>query len=179
MLRFKTLQDMFKRYRRPGDLVFAVLFLLFSLLLLSQLGEQTVWKKGSKLFAQPSFWPTVSLVSMTVFAALHWLGSAVSPRIDGRWPEVWLWLRSLEFVAWFLAYVALVPVLGYLLATVFFAVLLAVRLGYSSPRWIAGAVATSVAIVLIFKTFLQVKVPGGMIYEYLPDALRSFMLTNF
>lgn len=179
MLRFKTLQDMFKRYRRPGDLVFAVVFLAFSLLLLSQLGEQTVWKKGTRLFAQPSFWPAASLVAMAVFAAFHWLGSAVSPRIDGRWPEIWLWLKSLEYVAWFLVYVALVPVIGYLLATMLFAVLLTVRLGYRSRGWIAVSAGSAVAIVLIFKTFLQVRVPGGLIYEYLPAALRSFMLTNF
>lgn len=179
MLRFKTLQDMFKRYRRPGDLVFAVAFLLFSLALLSQLGEQTVWKKGTKLFAQPSFWPAVSLTSMTLFAAFHWLGSVVSPRLDGRWAEVWFWLRSLEFVAWFLIYVSLVPVLGYLLATALFAVLLGFRLGYRSLAWVAISAGSGVAIVVIFKTFLQVKVPGGLIYEYLPVTLRSIMLTYF
>lgn len=179
MFRLKTYQDLFKRYRRPGDLVFAVAFLVFSLVLLSQLGEQTVWKKGTKLFAQPPFWPAVSLISMSVFATFHWLGSAVSPRIDGRWPEVWLWLKSLEYVVWFLGYVALVPIIGYLLATILFAVLMALRLGYRSAGWMAVSAGAAVSIVLIFKTFLQVKVPGGMIYEYLPTALRSFMLTNF
>ena len=34
-------------------------------------------------------------------------------------------------------------------------------------------------IVLLFKSFLQVKLPGGRIYEVLPDGLRSFMLTYF
>ena len=179
MARFKTLQDMFKRYRRPGDLVFAVAFFLFSLALLSQLGEQTVWKKGTRLFAQPPFWPAVSLISMTVFAAFHWLGSAVSPRIDGRWAEVLFWVRALEFVAWFLAYVALVPLLGYLPSTILFAMMLACRLGYRSAGWMAVSAATAFGIVLVFKTFLQVKLPGGLIYEYLPSALRSFMLTNF
>lgn len=179
MMSFKTLQDMFKRYRRPGDLVFAVIFLVFSLGLLSQLGEQTVWKKGTKLFAQPAFWPAVSLVSMTLFAAFHLLGSAVSPRILGRLREVIFWARSLEFVGWFLAYVLLVPVLGYLLATILFTVSLAYRLGYQSPRWIAVSAATGFGIVVIFKTLLQVRVPGGAIYELMPTALRSFMLTNF
>lgn len=179
MLRFKTLQDMFKRYRRPGDLVFATAFLIFSLALLSQMGEQTVWKKGTKLFAQPPFWPAVSLISMSIFAAFHWLGSAVSPRIEGRWAEVWFWVRALEYVAWFLGYVALVPLIGYLLATVLFAMLLAFRLGYRSAGWMGISAGAAIAIVLIFKTFLQVKVPGGLIYEYLPTALRSFMLTYF
>ncbi len=179
MDRFKTLQDMFKRYRRPGDIVFSVVFLLFSVFMLSQIGEQTVWKKGTKLFAQPSFWPAVSLGFMSLFAVFHLIGSAVSPRIEGRWVEVGLWLRSLEFVAWFLVYVAAVPVIGYLLATLLFAMLLAFRLGYRNLKWSIVAVLTGFAIVLLFKTFLQVKVPGGQIYEYLPDAWRSFMLVYF
>ena len=179
MLRFKTLQDMFKRYRRPGDLVFAFVFLAFALLLLSQTGDQTVWKKGTKLFAQPRFWPAVSLISMTLFAAFHLLGSLVSPRISGRWQEVGFWLRAVEFVLWFLAYVALVPVIGYLLATILFMGALALRLSYRSPSWLAITAASGIAIVLIFKTFLQVKIPGGQVYEYLPTAMRSFMLTYF
>ncbi len=179
MFSFKTLQDMFKRYRRPGDIVFAFVFLAFSLFLVSQIGEQTVWKKGTKLFAQPAFWPSLSLISMSIFAAFHWLGSAVSPRIEGRWGEVWLWLRSLEYVVWFLVYVLLVPILGYLLATVVFAVGLAIRLEYRSPKWLATSALSAFIIVLVFKTFLQVKVPGGQIYELLPTALRGFMLTNF
>jgi len=179
MISFKTLQDMFKRYRRPGDMVFAVLFLVLSLLLLSQLGEQTVWKKGTKLFSQPSFWPAISLSLMTLFALLHWIGSIASPRIDGRLKEIGLWLRSLEYVAWFLIYVALVPWLGYLLSTVLFGVMLSYRLGYRSWQWMSIAAITAFGVVLIFKTFLQTKVPGGAIYEYLPSALRNFMLTNF
>ena len=179
MLRFRTLQDMFKRYRRPGDLVFAVLFLAFALVLLSQVGDQTVWKKGTKLFAQPRFWPAVSLASMALFAAFHLLGSLVSPRLDGRWQEVGFWLKAAEYVVWFLVYVALVPVIGYLLATILFAVVLTFRLGYRSLTWVAISTLSAIAIVLIFKTFLQVRIPGGQIYEYLPTALRSFMLTYF
>ncbi len=179
MDRFKTFQDMFKRYRRPGDIVFSVVFLVFSLFMLSQIGEQTVWKKGTKLFAQPSFWPAVSLGFMSFFAILHLIGSACSPRIEGRWSEVLLWFRSLEYVAWFLVYVAAVPVIGYLLATIIFAVLLSFRLGYFSLKMGLIAALTGIIVVLLFKTFLQVKVPGGQIYEYLPDGWRSFMLIYF
>ena len=42
-----------------------------------------------------------------------------------------------------------------------------------------GVVGLAFAIVVIFKAFLQVKIPGGGIYEALPSALRSFMLTYF
>lgn len=175
----RTFQQLFKRERRRGDLVFAVIFLLFSLFLLSRLGTQTQWIEGSKLFAQPAFWPAISLVGMSVFALLHFLGSWWSPRIDGRWQEVGFWLRSLEYAGWFLLYVWLTPIIGYLLATLLFTVLLALRVGYRQWRMLLLAALCGLAIVVLFKSLLAVRIPGGALYEYLPDGLRSFMLLYF
>ena len=179
MTRFKGLQELFKRYRRPGDIVFAWAFLVLSLFLLSQLGTQAPWKSGGKTFTQPAFWPSISILLMVFFAALHLLSSALSPRIAGRWAEVWDWVRSVEYAGWFMAYVFVVPQLGYLGTTVIFAVLLAVRAGYRDPKVMLGMVATGCTIVVLFKSLLQVKIPGGAVYEFLPTALRSFMLTYF
>lgn len=175
----KTFQQLFQRERRCGDLVFAILFLLFSVFLLSQIGEQTQWVKKGKLFSQPSFWPAVGLIGMTFFGAMHLVGSLLSPRIMGRFQEVSFWLRSLEYAAWFLVYVWMVPYIGYLMATLILMPLLAFRAGYRDKKMLLIAAVIGFLIVLIFKSFLSVKIPGGMIYEYLPDALRSFMLINF
>ena len=179
MSSFKVLQDMFKRYRRPGDLLFALVFLAFSFFLAANLGSQTTWFDNTKLAAQPAFWPTVSILMMAWFASLHALSAFMSERLEGRWAEVRFWLRSLEYVAWFMAYVFLVPQLGYLPSTILFMVALTFRIGYRD-RWIFGAVIIlAIAIVVLFKSFLQVKVPGGKMYELLPDAARAFMLTYF
>ena len=177
MLRFQTLQQMFQRYRKPGDLVFAVLFIFFALFLLWNLTEETKWLNGKSLFAQPRFWPAVGVIGMVGFGVLHWIGSVSSPRIFGRGAEVWFWIRSLEYVAWFLAYVLSAPYVGFLPASIFFAVVLAMRAGYRAPRMLLAAAGTGLAIVLIFRTLLQVKIPGGALYEYLPDAIRLFMLS--
>ncbi|WP_166418757.1 tripartite tricarboxylate transporter TctB family protein [Cochlodiniinecator piscidefendens] len=174
----KTLQDLFKRYRRPGDIVFAVVFLLFSLFLLSQLGEQTQVVNRTKWFAQPSLWPRIAIYCMVVFAILHMVSSAVSPRIPGRWPEVIFWLRSLEYVAYFLIYVIMVPWIGYLPSTVLFAVFLAIRVGFRNKTTLMAAVAFGVVVPVIFRAGLQVRVPAGAVYEYLPDSIRIFFLTN-
>ncbi|MGB7318156.1 MAG: tripartite tricarboxylate transporter TctB family protein [Planktotalea sp.] len=179
MSRVKTLQALFKRYRRPGDIVFAWALLAISLFLLSQLFDQTAYKKGAKLFAQPRFWPAVSLAMMSVFAAFHLLGSLLSERIDGRWREVLLWCASLEYAGWFIGYALLVPVTGYLPTTVFFALALSLRAGYRSLMALLSALAAAIVIVLLFKTFLQVKLPAGLIYDYLPDGLRQIMLNYF
>ena len=179
MIKAKTLQDLFKRYRRPGDLVFSILFLLFCLFLLFSLPDQTTWASGTKLLAQPAFWPYAAVIAMTGFSALNLISSLVSPPIPGRWIEVGFWLRSLEFAGWFMVYVIAVPRLGYLPSTVVFTVVLTYRLGYRDTRFLASAAAFGVVVVIIFKSLLQVKVPGGAIYEYLPDSMRSFMLTYF
>lgn len=179
MSRVKTLQSLFKRYRRPGDIVFAWFAFLVSVFLLSQILDQTTWKAGGKLFAQPRFWPAASLGIMALFAALHLLGSACSDRIHGRWKEVWLWISALEYAVWFIAYASAVPYTGYLLTTVGFAVVLTLRAGYRSPRIVIAAAFTALVIVVLFKTLLQVNLPSGLIYESLPDGLRQIMLTYF
>ena len=179
MARVKSMQALFKRDRRRGDLVFAIIFLVFSAYLLSQLGEQVKWTKNGKLLAQPGFWPAVSLTGMTLFALLHLMGSALSPRIYGRLKEIGLWLRSLEYAAWFLVYVWLVPIVGYLPMTLILMPLLAFRVGYRSKKMLLVAVLIGLIIVVVFKSVLEVKIPGAALYEYLPDFMRSFMLSNF
>ena len=179
MIRARTLQDLFKRYRRPGDLVFGTAFFAFSLFLLATIDGQVTWGGGKSVFAQPAFAPWVAVVSMVVFSGLHLISGLVSPRLEGRWTEVGFWLRALEYVAWFLAYVLVVPRIGYLAATLIFTTSLTLRLGYRSPKMLASAALFGLAVVVLFKTFLQVKVPGGAVYELLPGGLRSFMLTYF
>ena len=179
MSRVKTLQSLFKRYRRPGDIVFAWIILVMSVFLLSQLMDQTAWRNGGKLFAQPRFWPAVSLSGMSVFAAFHLLGSALSERIHGRWQEVWLWISSLEYAGWFIAYAVVVPYAGYLPSTVIFAVTLTLRAGYRKVSTLGISAVAAVVIVFLFKTFLKVNLPSGLIYESLPDGLRQIMLAYF
>ncbi|WP_375175052.1 tripartite tricarboxylate transporter TctB family protein [Pseudooceanicola sp.] len=176
MARRKLFQELFQRYRRPGDLVFAVLFFGLALFLLSQLGAQTTWARRTPWHGQPALWPGIAVVGMTVFGAFHLLGSLVSPRIEGRWTEVVFWLRSFEYVLYFLIYVALVPLGGYLPMTIVFTLFLAVRAGFRSWRPLAIAAVFGVVTALVFRGFLQVKIPAGAIYDYLPVAVRSFAL---
>ncbi len=172
----KTLQDIFRRYRRPGDIVFALAFLMLSLFLLSQIGDQTVVAKQAKWFAQPALWPTISVSGMAFFAFLHFVSSAVSPRIPGRWAEVFFWFSSLEYVSYFFLYVLIVPWLGYLLSTLFLALFLAWRAGFRSWHSVVFSVLSGVAVVVIFRGALQVKIPAGELYTFLPNSLRLFAL---
>ncbi len=176
MIRLKTFQELFRRDRRPGDLVFAYAFLAFCAFLLANLGDQTKWVDRTMLVAQPAFWPTLSLIGMTFFAALNLIGSLSSPRIFGRMKELALWMRSLEFVAYFLIYVSVVPIIGYLLSTIVFALFLTFRLGYRRPQALPISFLFAVAVVLVFRAGLKVKIPAGQIYEYLPDFIRPLAM---
>ncbi|MGI9486387.1 MAG: tripartite tricarboxylate transporter TctB family protein [Geminicoccaceae bacterium] len=177
MERLSTLQQLFRRYRRPGDLVFAVVFLLTVTFLLTRVGSETAWIEGAGWYAQPRLWPAVSIIGMVVFGVLHTLSSVMSPRIDGRWREVGFWFLSLEFVFYFLIYVVLVPEIGYLPATILFTLFLSLRAGFFSKKMLLAASTFGIAVAIIFRAFLQVKIPAGRIYETLPDSIRAFALT--
>lgn len=179
MIKAQTLQDLFKRYRRPGDLFYSIICVVFSLFLALNLRAETTWVANTRLLAQPAFWPYAAVGAMVLFSTLHLISSLVSPKLDGRWQEVGFWLRSVEYAGWFMVYVITVPQLGYLPATLLFAVVLCLRLGYRGAKPLGAAVLFAVVVVVIFKSLLQVKVPGGAIYELLPAALRSFFLTYF
>ena len=113
---------------------------------------------------------------MTLLGALHlyrlpWRRFTAADRGElKRWAEV------LEYAVWFMAYVLAVPVIGYLPATLIFMPALTWRMGYRSRLILSSSVIFAVAVVVLFKTFLSVKIPGGMIYEYLPGALRGFFI---
>ena len=169
--------------RRAGQLIFAWGFVVLSLLLLVLLPDQTVWKPKTKLFAQPRFWPGVGVAGMAFFGLMHLrvvirqVGRKRPIRAD--WLEARRWLEALEYAGWFLVYVWLVPRLGYLPVTLIFAVVLTWRLGYRDARMLWIAALFGLAVVVVFKSFLQVKIPGGLAYEYLPGALRSFFILYF
>ena len=93
--------------------------------------------------------------------------------------EISLWLRGLEFVGWFVIYVLTVRWAGYLPSTLVFCCALAWRLGYRSRRWLGAALLFGLCTVLIFKSALAVKIPGGTLYEVLPDGLRNLMIRFF
>ena len=161
---------------RRGQFVFAVGFLAFSALLLSQIGSQTKWTENTALFAQPRFWPAIGLIGMAVMGGLHlWrLPWRHATRYD-RW-EVRKWAAVLEFAGWFMAYVFLVPLIGYLPVTLVFVPALALRMGYRNRRMLMICAAFALVVVLLFKAFLGVKIPGGAVYEILPGPLRSFAI---
>ena len=178
--------DVFDARRRPGDLAFAVFLFGLSVFLLSQIGEQTRWYDNINLTLQPSFWPGLILIGMTIFSGLYLVQGLFArrqlPASERSWlpmDEIFTWLRPLEYAAYFIIYASVVPWTGYLSATIAFVVLLGLRVGYRSSRSLLSLAAIGLAVVLIFKTGLAVRMPSGAVYELLPDGLRNVFIQYF
>lgn len=94
--------------------------------------------------------------------------------------ETFKYIAALEFVMYFIVYTLCVPVLGYLVSTLALGSFLTWRLGYRTPGWLATGFLSSLAIVIVFRSILQIKTPVSIwLYDQMPDALRVFMLTYF
>ncbi|MCV0397277.1 MAG: tripartite tricarboxylate transporter TctB family protein [Rhizobiaceae bacterium] len=174
-----SIQDLNKPRHHRAEIVFAFASFGFALFLAANIPAQTEWAKGFDFVRQPAFWPIVAITAMTGFGALElWLCWRRNRQVsgDGTLVEVGRWFRAAEYVVWFMAYVWLVPLAGYLPATLVFTAALTLRLGYRSWTTIGAAMLTGVVTVLVFKSFLGVRIPGGAVYEYLPPALRNFMI---
>ena len=167
------------RERKPADLVFSVVFLLFSLWLAGQIPSQTKWLSGTRFFAQPAFWSMLGIGMMIFFGAIHLISSLASQKQQGRWQEVLLWSRSLEYCGWFLAYVILVPIIGYLPVSIMMIFAMLLRIGIRDRKTIIICVFVTIAIVVIFKSLLQIRIPGAMLYETFPPAIRNFFIVYF
>ncbi len=165
-----------------AQVVFGLCTFVVALVLLSQIGSQAKFFDNLAFEKQPGLWPLISILGMLVFGFFqviqYWMHRAIlsEPTFTS---EAVVWFRALEFAAWFMVYVALVPITGYLPTTLIFAGLLTLRLGYKSVRMVTAALLCGLALVLLFKSFLQVKIPGGMVYDYLPAAFRNFMIVYF
>ena len=165
------------RTRGAGQIAFVGAALVATCLLLLAIRGQTVWADDAKhLAAQPRFWPAVGLTTMLVgFAAHFWLMRYRRPRPEDR-TELRRWVEPLEYVGWFIGFVFLVPIVGFLPMSILFAVGLTWRAGYRDRFYFWAAAVFAVVTVFFFKGFLSVNIPGGALYEIFPGPLRSFAL---
>lgn len=171
---------------RPGDFLFAVACFALALFLLGALPFQTRWFDRVDLPLQPRFWPALVLAVLALFSALHLLQSWR----DRRRPEhldpslvpageLLHWVRPAEYALYFIIYAASIPWLGYLVSTMLFMPLLGLRTGIRSPGGLTLLTALGAALVLAFKTGLEVRMPAGALYELFPPDVRNFLIRNF
>ena len=166
-----------------AELFLAFILTTASILLLSMIGSQIKYFNGKPFFKQPGLWTSIGLMGMVFSGIFHTIGlwrdkSRLSKKNQTLLNELWVWVRSVEFLLWFMAYVLTVPWIGYLPATIILGLLLTYRLGYREKIYYTAILGTAVAIVVIFKSLLLVKIPGGVLYDFFPDAIRNFLILN-
>ena len=162
-----------------GQRIFAICVLLIAVTLLFFADSELKWKKNVDFHRQPGFWSIIGLSGMAFFSTLELIMPPWKMEIPAyfHWKS-WLfnWFGPLEFAAYFLIYVYLVPKLGYLPTTLLVFPLLVLRVGYRERKYLAYSWIVGIVIVVLFKTFLQVKIPGGELYSIFPDAIRNFLI---
>ena len=164
------------RSKIRGQFLFSLFFVGLALALAVQLPFQTTWLEDTSLFVQPRFMPAIAVFCMLVFGCLHLWRLPRRRVVRSDWNETRIWVSGLEFVAWFMVYVIVVPIAGYLPSTVGFVWLLVVRMGYRTTKYRWCSVLFAVAVVVVFKALLQVRIPGAAVYELLPSAIRNFLI---
>lgn len=168
---------------RPGELAFTLFLTVAAILLLSLIAEETRFYKRLKLPTQPGFWPAIGLGGMVLcgvaLSITGWRQKRRSKSGTDDLSEILFVARASEFMLWFMIYVWITPWTGYLFSTLIFMVCLAWRAGYRSTKLLIVSGGIGFGIVLLFKTFLSVKIPSGAVYELLPPAMQSFMAINF
>jgi hypothetical protein len=161
-----------------AEIVFAVVSFLIAVALATQWSTQTEWVARQPLGRQPGLWPLIAIVGMLVFGTGELIACLVRNKRNGGGDvlaEMGLWARGAEFVVWFMVYVLATPWIGYLPATALFMTLLALRLGYRG-RAVWAAPVLALGIVILFKGFLQVRIPGGAVYDIFPQAVRNVLV---
>jgi magnesium-transporting ATPase (P-type) len=177
------ISDIFAPKFHSSELVFAGAMIALTLFLASQYSAQTRIIEGRDLTSQPGFWSWLSIFGMVAFGlpyiclVFKKYREIESPEPTAR--ELSFWFRSTEYAAWFLSYVLLVPKAGYLPATIIFSCALTYRTGYRAKKFYLCAVLFSLVTVLLFKSFLNVAIPGGELYEMFPSSIRYFLIVNF
>ena len=98
-----------------------------------------------------------------------------------RWGyEMNEWLRAVEYILYFIAYTFMVPFLGYLASTLMMGCFLTWRVGYRSWRWMGIALLSSFAMVVLFRSVLQIKTPVNIwLYNQMPEGASIFFKTWF
>ncbi len=170
------MDDIQPKTRSAGQIAFVVIVFALSVILLAQITRQTAWAEDAQFAAQPRFWPGIALITMVAGFGIHLFRMQRRRPNTADWVELRRWTEPLEYMAWFMAYVFIVPVIGFLPVSIIFAVALTYRLGYRQRPIFLIAALFAVSVVVLFKGFLGVKIPGAALYELLPGGLRSFFI---
>ncbi len=191
--KFKV-ENLFEFKRVTGDLTLSIIFLILVSFLLISFNTESGWdgrelsqKRVGKILKQQWVGPLICMVILVPAAIYNLYQSTIQLNINKRLRmpsrikyELFQWLKSLEFIVYFLIYTNIITIFGYLISTVIFAIFLTTRLGYRSLKWILRSTIAAFIIVIIFRSILQIKTPVNIwLYKYFPQNFEVFMKIYF
>ncbi|WGV17300.1 tripartite tricarboxylate transporter TctB family protein [Fuscovulum ytuae] len=173
---------------RLESMALALIFAAVSVLLLALIGVATRTGQASGgWWTRPAFAPGVALVVLTGANLITlWRDIAdlrANPATAAEWEEarakMLAWLRPLEFLAHYAAYIWAIQHLGYFPSTLIFVLGLLWRVGLTAPRWMLAGFGLSVFMIGVFRAGLGVWMPAPDVYDLFPDAIRLALLRWF
>ncbi len=114
---------------------------------------------------QPSFFPTVIVVLFLTLSAILLFQGIFSTASDSV-PEAMKIPRSKYVIGFvgFVVYLALLPILGFIVANIMIFAILMALYGERRPVWIVGgSVLVSAAMFFLFREVFQIRLPGGIL----------------
>ncbi|MGQ0563830.1 MAG: tripartite tricarboxylate transporter TctB family protein [Gemmobacter sp.] len=104
--------------------------------------------------------------------------TSAAERADA-WEKIIGWLRPLEHLAYFSAYLFAIQHLGYVPSTLLFVMFLLWRTGMTDRHWILAGTGFVIGMMLVFRVGLGVWMPAPAFYDVFPDALRIALIRWF
>jgi hypothetical protein len=145
-------------------LIFSLLIFVGSLLLYWVTGSF----KGQDAQMGPAFWPRVILSAIILLSGIVSVGTIRKLAKEKAWGESLMTmdrgkLRFFAAIGLSLAYLVLLPVLGFIAITPVFMIAFMVLLGEKSKGWIIGiSIAMTAIIVVLFTKAMYVPLPRGV-----------------
>lgn len=173
---------------RLESLLLALIFSAVSVVLLALIGVATRDGQASGgWWTRPALAPGAALTLLMVANLLTlWRDFAdlrARPASDEEWTDarakVLGWLRPLEFLSYFAAYVWAIQHVGYFPATVIFVLGLLWRVGLTAPRWTLAGIGLAVFMIAVFRAGLGVWMPAPEFYDLFPDEIRLTLMRWF
>ncbi len=155
----KTVSRLPRRY----DLWSASAFLLFSLVYMEEAVRLGI---GTGRTPAPGFFPLILGGSLAFLSLLLLYGTFLRKKDGLDFPGLWhglRWQKTILILVSLLAYTFLMEPLGYLASTLL--LMLYLFKGIEPQKWgvaVLGAVLSSGVTYLLFKTLLQIQLPGGI-----------------
>jgi len=173
---------------RLESMALVLIFATVSVLLLALIGVATRTGQASGgWWTRPAFAPGVALAVLAVANLVTlWRDIAdlrANPATAEEWAEargkVLGWLRPLEFLTYYAAYIYAIQHLGYFPSTLIFVLGMLWRVGLTAPRWMLAGLGLSVFMIGVFRAGLGVWMPAPEFYDLFPDAIRLVLMRWF